>query len=104
VRSSSRGPAALLVANLPGGRWLVAGRTLTTFTNEAERLNKTADFAPWLVETVLRACGAFIRSAGKPWDEHVTVDGKPHLPPESRPPAGPSPRRSSRPSDRTGTH
>lgn len=69
------GPAALLTANLPGGRWLFAGRTITTFTNEEERQNKSADFAPWLVESVLRARGAVIRSAGKPWDENVIVDG-----------------------------
>ncbi|MEU6346411.1 type 1 glutamine amidotransferase domain-containing protein [Streptomyces sp. NPDC046977] len=69
------GPAALLSANLPGGRWLFAGRTLTVFTNEEERLNGTADLAPWLVETVLSARGAVVRSADAAWDAHVVVDG-----------------------------
>ncbi|MET8409548.1 type 1 glutamine amidotransferase domain-containing protein [Streptomyces sp. NPDC005195] len=69
------GPAALLSANLPGGRWLFAGRTLTMFTNEEERLNGTADQAPWLVETVLKARGAVVRSADKAWNAHVVVDG-----------------------------
>lgn len=69
------GPAALLSANLPGGRWLFAGRTLTVFTNEEERINGTADHAPWLVETVLTARGATVRSAGTPWEAHVVIDG-----------------------------
>ena len=69
------GPAALLSANLPGGRWLFAGRSLTVFTNEEEQLNGTADRAPWLVETVLAARGATIRSAPQAWDEHLVVDG-----------------------------
>ncbi|MGW2936690.1 type 1 glutamine amidotransferase domain-containing protein [Streptomyces sp. NPDC001156] len=69
------GPAALLSANLPGGRWLFAGRTLTVFTNEEERLNGTADRAPWLVETVLTARGAVVRSAAEAWNANVVVDG-----------------------------
>jgi putative intracellular protease/amidase len=69
------GPAALLSANLPGGGWLFAGRTLTVFTDEEERLNKTADRAPWLVETVLKARGATVRSAGEAWASNVVVDG-----------------------------
>jgi putative intracellular protease/amidase len=69
------GPAALLSANAPGGRWLFAGRTLTVFTDEEERLNGTADRAPWLVETVLKARGATVRSADGAWGENVVVDG-----------------------------
>ncbi|MGW5433003.1 type 1 glutamine amidotransferase domain-containing protein [Streptomyces sp. NPDC004059] len=67
------GPAALLSANLPGGRWLFAGRELTVFTNAEERLNGTASRAPWLVETVMSARGAVIQSAN-PWQAHVVVD------------------------------
>lgn len=69
------GPAALLSANLPGGGWLFAGRTLTVFTNEEERINGTSEQAPWLVENVLKARGATVRSAGIPWEAHVVVDG-----------------------------
>ena len=72
--SLCHGPAALLSANLPGGRWLFTGRSLTVFTNEEERLNGTADKAPWLVETVLAARGATVESAAA-WGEHVVVDG-----------------------------
>jgi putative intracellular protease/amidase len=69
------GPAALLSANKPGGAWLFAGRTLTVFTDEEEHLNKTADRAPWLVETFLKARGATVRSATEPWGSNVVVDG-----------------------------
>jgi putative intracellular protease/amidase len=69
------GPAALLSANASGGRWLFAGRALTVFTDEEERLNKTAETAPWLVETVLRSRGAQVRSAEEVWGSHVVVDG-----------------------------
>jgi putative intracellular protease/amidase len=69
------GPAALLSANAPGGKWVFAGRTLTVFTDEEERLNGTADRAPWLVETVLKARGATVRSATAAWGENVVVDG-----------------------------
>jgi putative intracellular protease/amidase len=69
------GPAALLSASRPGGAWLFAGRTLTVFTDEEERLNKTAETAPWLVETVLRSRGAQVRSAEEVWGSHVVVDG-----------------------------
>jgi putative intracellular protease/amidase len=69
------GPAALLSANAPGGRWLFAGRTLTVFTDAEERLNGTADRAPWLVETVLKARGATVRSASEAWGDNVVVDG-----------------------------
>jgi putative intracellular protease/amidase len=69
------GPAALLAANRPGGRWLFEGRSLTVFTDAEERLNGTADHAPWLVETVLKARGATVRSAPEAWGPNVVVDG-----------------------------
>lgn len=69
------GPAALLSASLPGGLWLFSGRKLTTFTDEEERLNNTADHAPWLVERVLKARGADVRSASEAWGSNVVVDG-----------------------------
>lgn len=68
------GPAALLSASLPGGRWLFEGRALTVFTDEEERLNGTADRSPWLVETFLKARGAVVKSAGAAWESNVVVD------------------------------
>lgn len=69
------GPAALLAANNPGGGWLFAGRKLTVFTNEEERLNGTAERSPWLVETLLKSRGAQISSAAEAWGSNVVVDG-----------------------------
>jgi putative intracellular protease/amidase len=69
------GPAALLSANLPGGKWLFAGRTLTVFTDEEERLNNTAERAPWLVQTVLTARGVTVQSSAEAWGSNVVVDG-----------------------------
>jgi putative intracellular protease/amidase len=68
------GPAALLSATLPGGKWPFAGRRLTVFTDDEERLNKTAENAPWLVERVLAARGAVIQSAAHAWGSNVVVD------------------------------
>jgi putative intracellular protease/amidase len=45
------------------------------FTDEEERLNGTADRAPWLVETVLKARGANVQQAAEAWGENVVVDG-----------------------------
>ena len=69
------GPAALLSADLPGGRWQFTGRSLTTFTDEEERLNGTAEKAPWLVQTVLQARGATTSAASEPWAANVVMDG-----------------------------
>lgn len=69
------GPAALLSATLSGGGWLFAGRRLTVFTDHEERLNGTAERAPWLVETVLKARGAIVEPADAPWASQVVVDG-----------------------------
>ncbi|MFD4726759.1 DJ-1/PfpI family protein [Streptomyces seoulensis] len=51
------GPAGLLSANLPGGRRLFEGRTLAAFSNEEEKLNGTAEYAPWLLQNMLTARG-----------------------------------------------
>lgn len=67
-------PAALLSANRSGGAWHFAGRHLTVFTDQEERINGTAERAPWLTETVLRARGAVISSAAEPWASNVVVD------------------------------
>jgi putative intracellular protease/amidase len=45
------------------------------FTDEEERLNQTAERAPWLVESVLKARGATVQSAGEAWGSNVVVDG-----------------------------
>ncbi|MGW4195238.1 type 1 glutamine amidotransferase domain-containing protein [Streptomyces sp. NPDC005004] len=68
------GPAGLLSANLPGGRWLFEGRTMAAFSNEEERLNGTAEHAPWLLENMITSRGGTVEDV-KAWDPHVIVDG-----------------------------
>ena len=68
------GLAALLPARTAAGEPVVAGRRLTGFTDEEERLGGLADRAPFLLESALRALGADMDDAS-PWSDHTVVDG-----------------------------
>lgn len=68
------GLAALLAARIADGTPLVAGRRITAFTDEEERLGGLADRAPFLLESALRAQGAAVETAA-PWSDHVVIDG-----------------------------
>jgi putative intracellular protease/amidase len=68
------GLAALLPARTATGESVVAGRRLTGFTDEEERLGGLADRAPFLLESELRARGAEVDIAS-PWSDHTVVDG-----------------------------
>lgn len=69
------GLAALLPALDAEGRPVVAGRTITGFSDEEERIGGLADRAPFLLESSLRELGADIDVA-EPWSDHVVVDGQ----------------------------
>ncbi|WP_433584924.1 type 1 glutamine amidotransferase domain-containing protein [Microbacterium hydrocarbonoxydans] len=69
------GLAALLPALDAEGRPVVAGRTITGFSDEEERIGGLADRAPFLLESSLRELGADIAVA-EPWSDHVVVDGQ----------------------------
>lgn len=68
------GLAALLPARTAEGVAVVAGRRVTGFSDEEERLGGLADRAPYLLETSLRALGAEVAVAA-PWSDHTIVDG-----------------------------
>lgn len=68
------GLAALLPARTAEGRPIVAGRRITGFSDEEERLGGLADRAPFLLETSLRELGADVDVA-QPWSDHTVVDG-----------------------------
>lgn len=68
------GLAALLPARTATGEPLIAGRRLTGFTDEEERLGGLADRAPFLLESELRARGAEVDIAA-PWSDHTVIDG-----------------------------
>ncbi|MEV7028524.1 type 1 glutamine amidotransferase domain-containing protein, partial [Kitasatospora sp. NPDC093558] len=67
------GPAALLAARTEDGGSPFAGRRITAFTNEEERLAGLADKAPWLLQDRLVELGVDFE-AGEPWAPHVVVD------------------------------
>ncbi|MET9296995.1 type 1 glutamine amidotransferase domain-containing protein [Streptomyces sp. NPDC003077] len=68
------GPAALLSATDEDGDWLFAGRRMTAFTDEEERMFGTAEGAPWLLASRLRELGA-VHVEGAAYQQHNIVDG-----------------------------
>ncbi|HEV7823643.1 MAG TPA: type 1 glutamine amidotransferase domain-containing protein [Mycobacteriales bacterium] len=73
VAAMCHGPAGLLSAVRPDGGWVFAGRRMTAFTDEEERMVGLADKAPWLLEDTLRSRGA-VFEAGPAWEPYVVVD------------------------------
>ena len=68
------GPAGLLSAVEPDGRWRFAGRRMAAFTDEEEHLFGTADGAPWLLASRLREWGAMLTD-GPAYQTHTERDG-----------------------------
>ncbi|WP_424184129.1 type 1 glutamine amidotransferase domain-containing protein [Actinokineospora sp. G85] len=65
------GPAGLLSAVDEEGGWRFAGREMTGFTDEEERLFGTAEGAPWLLACRLRELGA--KHVGGPAYQPFTI-------------------------------
>jgi putative intracellular protease/amidase len=74
VAALCHGPAGLLSAVDGSGRFLFAGRRLTTFTDAEELQGGLGENSPYLVESRLRELGAVIEAAPA-WSSHVVVDG-----------------------------
>ncbi|HEY1654058.1 MAG TPA: type 1 glutamine amidotransferase domain-containing protein [Candidatus Tumulicola sp.] len=75
VASVCHGPAAFVDAiRAEEPRTLVAGRTLTCFTDEEERSTGLVAAMPYLLATKLREQGATVVERA-PWAEHVEIDG-----------------------------
>jgi putative intracellular protease/amidase len=68
------GPAALVNATLPDGTPVVAGRTVTGFTNAEEDAVQLTDKMPFLLETKLKELGAEFRGVDN-FAEHIITDG-----------------------------
>jgi putative intracellular protease/amidase len=75
IAAVCHGPAGLVGAKLTEGKPLVAGKTITAFTNEEEQAVELDQLMPFLLETKLRELGANV--VVKPnWSEHIQQDGK----------------------------
>lgn len=68
------GPAGLVGAKKPDGTPLVAGKTVTAFTDEEEIAVQLEKVVPFMLEATLRSEGAnFV--GGPMWAPHVEIDG-----------------------------
>lgn len=74
IAAMCHGPASLLGVTLEDGTPLVAGKTVTSFTNKEEVEAGFAEKMPFLLESRLRELGAnFVEQPN--WTNHVQVDG-----------------------------
>ncbi|WP_094604994.1 Protein/nucleic acid deglycase 1 [Sporomusa silvacetica DSM 10669] len=74
IAAVCHGPAGLISAMKAEGKPLVAGRRVTGFTNEEERIAGSDKMVPFALETKLRELGADFVSTD-PWGDYVLVDG-----------------------------
>lgn len=75
VSAVCHGPAGLVNMVLSDGTPLVAGKTVTGFTNEEEAAVNLTEVVPFLLAEKLAERGAkFV--AGSPFEEHAEVDGR----------------------------
>jgi len=75
IAAVCHGPAGLIGVTSPNGTPLVAGKTVTAFTDEEERAVELDKLMPFLLETKLRELGGqFIVKPN--WSDHVEQDGK----------------------------
>ncbi|MBP2627531.1 MAG: ThiJ/PfpI domain protein [Firmicutes bacterium] len=73
ISAVCHGVAGLVGIQMEDGKSLVAGRTLTSFTNEEEYMAKLENLVPFMLETRLREQGANHQVAAS-FTEHVVVD------------------------------
>jgi putative intracellular protease/amidase len=75
VAGVCHGPAGLVDVVLSDRSYLVAGKTVSAFTNDEERAVGLADVVPFLLQTKLEERGA-VHSGAPTFQKHVVVDGR----------------------------
>lgn len=73
VAAVCHGPAALINIKLADGRYLIAGKKVTGFSNIEEQQVKLSDVMPYSLEDQLKLRGASYQAAGS-WQSKVVVD------------------------------
>lgn len=74
VGAVCQGPVAFLNVKLSDGEYLVAGKNVSSFTNE-EEANYAKDDVPFDLETALRDQGAIFHKTS-PWEAFSIADGR----------------------------
>ena len=75
VAAVCHGPSGLVNVKLSNGKYLVAGKKVSAFTNEEEAETKLSNVVPFLLESRLIERGANFNKA-KNWQSIVVVDGR----------------------------
>ncbi|MCY1034783.1 type 1 glutamine amidotransferase domain-containing protein [Corallococcus sp. BB11-1] len=75
VGAVCHGPAALVNVKLSDGKYLVAGKQVSAFTDDEERAVKLEKVVPFLLATTLEERGAKHQPAAN-WTAKVVVDGR----------------------------
>ena len=75
VAAVCHGPSGLVNVKLSNGKYLVAGKKVSAFTNEEETETKLSNVVPFLLESKLEERGANFNKA-KNWQPIVVVDGR----------------------------
>lgn len=70
------GPAGLIGVNDADGEPLVAGRTISAFTDDEERAAGLDGVVPFLLESRLRELGAIFTRSEENWAPHAVRDGR----------------------------
>jgi putative intracellular protease/amidase len=74
VGAVCHGPVSLLNVRLSDGSWLLAGKKVSSFTNDEEESYAAAD-VPFLLESALVKQGAIFQKAA-PWQPFSVADGR----------------------------
>lgn len=74
VSSVCHGAVGLLNIRLSDGEYLIAGKEVTGFSDEEERLAGLDHMVPYLTETEMKARGANYAKAKNPWEAFAVAD------------------------------